>query len=88
MHNLIKILNLKKFKKNFIFFELVNIIVLLKKKNIFLLNYQNGMNFYFYNGLKLKSSGSLLNKKIILSRKKDSTTICFLLYSPLIIYFF
>lgn len=88
MHYLVNILLLKKFKKNFIFFNSLNYSYLHSKKNIVLFNYQNGINFYFYNGVKCKSIGKLLNKKIVLYRKKDFTFVKFLLFSPIIIYLF
>jgi hypothetical protein len=88
MNFFLKKLNILKFQKNFIFFSSVNLFLLTKSKKTFILNYQNGMNFYFYTGVKSKSFGTLLNKKFILIRKHDFTKIKFLLFSPIIIYFF
>lgn len=88
MHYLLSSLVLKKFKKNFIFFNSLNCLYLGGKRNVVLFNYQNGMNFYFYNGIKCKSSGKLLNKKVVLYRKKDCTFVKFLLFSPVIVYLF
>lgn len=88
MHILIKKLLIKKLKKKLQLLNYVNLPLIKKKKNIFLLNYQKGIYQYYYTGIKLKKSKFLLNIKFILYREKDKTFLNFLLNASNIIYFF
>lgn len=88
MHILIKKLLIKKLKKKLQLLNYVNLPLLKKKKNIFLINYQKGIYQYYYTGIKLKKSKFLLNIKINLYREKDKTFLNFLLNASNIIYFF
>lgn len=88
MHIIIKKLLIKKLKKKLYILNYINLPIIKKKKNIFLINYQKGIYQYYYTGIKLKKTKYLLNIKFNLYREKDKTYLNFLLHASTIIYFF
>lgn len=88
MHIIIKNLLIRKLKKKLQLLNYINLPLIKKKKSIFLLNYQKGIYQYYYTGMKLKKTKSLLNIKVNLYREKDKTYLNFLLNASTIIYFF